>query len=110
IDWGSAVIKLKANRPMTYLRCKLMNVFRYSLPLLWCLATTTQLSAADQPSLKSHLEPFRPLIEKTWKGAFKNSKKPTTDVMRWERALNGKAIRVLHSVNDGSYGGETIFR
>src|SRR5262245_4598347 len=30
--------------------------------------------------------------------------------MRWERALNGKAVRVLHSVNDGAYGGETIFR
>ena len=43
---------------------------------------------------------------------FKNSKpdKQTIDVMRWERALNGKAIRVLHSINDGAYGGETLFR
>ena len=30
--------------------------------------------------------------------------------MRWERALNGKAVRVLHSVNDGAYGGETLIR
>jgi hypothetical protein len=50
------------------------------------------------------------MLEKTWQGAFKNSKpdQPTVDVMRWERALNGKAIRVLHSINDGVYGGETI--
>lgn len=57
------------------------------------------------------MEPLRPLLDKTWKGAFKDSKpdKPIIDVMRWERALNGKAVRVLHSVNDGVYGGETIF-
>ena len=63
------------------------------------------------PSLDSHLEPLRPLLEKTWKGTFKNSKpdKPTVDVARWERALNGKAVRLLHSINDGTYGGETIF-
>ena len=69
------------------------------------------LAAADQPSLSPQLEPLRPLLEKTWKGEFKNSKpdQPVVDGMRWERALNGKAVRVLHSVNEGSYGGETIF-
>jgi hypothetical protein len=30
------------------------------------------------------------------------------DVSRWERALNGKAVRVLHSINDGAYGGESM--
>jgi hypothetical protein len=70
------------------------------------------LSGADGPSLDPKLEQLRPLLEKTWKGAFKDSKpeKPLVDVMRWERVLNGKAVRVLHSVNDGAYGGETIFR
>ena len=69
------------------------------------------LSAQEKPSLDSHLEPLRPLLEKTWKGTFKDSKpeKPTVDVQRWERALNGKAVRLLHSINDGVYGGETIF-
>lgn len=68
--------------------------------------------AAELPSLDEHLEPFRPLLGKTWRGEFKNSKpdKPTIDVARWERALNGKAIRILHSVNNGSYGGESIIR
>lgn len=55
------------------------------------------------PSLDPHLAPLRPFLGKTWKGAFENSKpgKPTVGVQRWERALNGKAVRLLHSSNDG---------
>ena len=70
------------------------------------------LSAADLLRLDSHLEPLRPWLDKTWKSQFKNPKgeKVTTDVARWERALNGNAIRILHSVNDGVYGGESIVR
>jgi hypothetical protein len=77
-----------------------------------CAFSAAGLVVAEQSSLDSHLEPLRPLLEKTWKGSFKNSSpdKPTIDVMRWERALNGKAVRVLHSINDGAYGGETLFR
>ncbi len=69
-----------------------------------------KLSAADQPALDEHLEPLRPWIEKTWRGEFKGSspEKPTVDIARWERALNGKAVRILHSINDGAYGGESI--
>jgi hypothetical protein len=68
------------------------------------------LSAEPPVLINSHLEPFRPLLQKTWQGTFKNSKpdRPTIDVMRWERALNGEAVRVLHSINDGAYGGETL--
>jgi hypothetical protein len=67
--------------------------------------------AAEPTSLDAHLEVFRPLIGKTWKGTFKNSTpdKPVVDVMQCERALNGKAVRSLHSINDGVYGGETIY-
>ena len=38
------------------------------------------------------------------------SDKSTTDVARWERALNGKAVRITHSLNEGAYGGEVIVR
>jgi hypothetical protein len=67
--------------------------------------------ADNQPTLDEHLEPFRPLLEKTYAGTLKNSKpgKPIVDVQRWERALNGKAVRMTHSINDGVYGGETLF-
>jgi hypothetical protein len=66
--------------------------------------------AAEQPSLDPHLEPLRPFLGKTWRGESKDStsEKPAVDVATWERALNGRAVRVLHSINDGEYGGETI--
>ena len=88
-----------------------MKPLRYLSVLVCCLSATINLSGADQPSLAPQLEPLRPLLDKTWKGVFKNStpEKPIVDISRWERALNGKAVRVLHSVNDGAYGGETIF-
>jgi hypothetical protein len=73
-----------------------------------CFATAGQ--AGETNTLDEHLESFRPFLGKTWRGEFKESKpdKPVVDVSRWERALNGKAIRVLHSVNDGAYGGESL--
>lgn len=63
-----------------------------------------------EPPLSEHLKPFAPYIGKTWRGEFAGStpEKPRYDVSRWERALNGQAIRILHSVNDGAYGGESI--
>ena len=83
-------------------------------PSLLALIVTCNLAfspwAAEAPSLDPHLEPLRPWLVKTWKGEFKGSTpdKPTVDIARWERALNGKGIRVLHSINDGVYGGESI--
>jgi hypothetical protein len=71
----------------------------------------TCIAQEAKPSLDSHLEPFRPLLGKTMKAVFKDSKpeNPTVDVAKWERALNGKAVRMTHSINRGVYGGETIF-
>lgn len=79
-----------------------------SAALVWAVATL----AAEPPTLNPHLEPLRPLLEKTWRGVFTGGdpEKPVVDVMRWERAMNGQAVRVLHSINDGVYGGETIYR
>jgi hypothetical protein len=80
--------------------------------LLGALLVAVSSSAAETGRLDEHLEPFRPFLGKTWRGQFKDSKQdqPVIDVTRWERALNGKAIRVLHSINDGLYGGESIIR
>ena len=63
-----------------------------------CSLCALGASAAEKPSLDEHLEPFRSVLGKTWKGHFKNStpERPQVDVARWERALNGKAIRILH--------------
>ena len=87
-----------------------MITSRFILSVVTWFACTASLAAADQPSLDPRLEPLRPFLERTWKGAFKSStpEKPVVDVMRWERALNGKTVRILHSVNDGAYGGESL--
>ena len=71
---------------------------------------TGSAMASESGSLDEHLAPLRPLLAKTWRGEFKDSKTdhPTVDVSRWERALNGKAIRIVHSINDGEYGGESL--
>lgn len=63
---------------------------------------------ADELPLDPHLESLRPWLGKVWKGELKGGEKSMIDVSRWERALNGKAVRILHSVNDGIYGGESI--
>ncbi|MFO1063511.1 MAG: hypothetical protein U0892_06560 [Pirellulales bacterium] len=66
--------------------------------------------SSDAKAISEHLKPFAPLLGKTYRGVFKNSTpdKPMIDVSRWERAMNGNAVRILHSLNDGMYGGESI--
>jgi len=60
--------------------------------------------------LSEHLKPFESYIGKTFKGEFSNStkEKPVYDVSHWERILNGMAIKITHSVNNGEYGGVSI--
>jgi hypothetical protein len=60
--------------------------------------------------IPEHFKPFLPFTGKTWKGEFASStpEKPIFDVSRWEFVLNNQAVRVLHSVNQGEYGGETL--
>ena len=84
---------------------------RRLLLLALCLGLKINAPAAEQQlTLNPHLELLRPLLGKTWKGVFNQSKpeKPTVDIARWERALNGQAVRLLHSINEGVYGGETL--
>ena len=83
-----------------------------ALFLFCALFLVGQNSPAMEKAVQAneHLKPLLPFVGKTWKGVFANSTadKPMVDVARWELALNGQAIRVLHSVNDGIYGGESI--
>ncbi len=74
-----------------------------------CFAAGT-IWAAEAEDLAEPLRPFKPFLNKTWKSqpSVTGQEKPMVDVSRWERAMNGQAIRILHSVNDGEYGGETI--
>lgn len=81
------------------------------------LVITPRLSGQDHPTagpsqepLHEKLLPFKVLLGRTFKGKLGGGegKREQWDVLRFERALNGTAIRMLHSVNEGEYGGETI--
>jgi hypothetical protein len=60
--------------------------------------------------LAPELAPLEPFVGKTYVGQFTDtaSGQELTDVQSWEAILGGKAIRTVHSLNDGAYGGETI--
>jgi hypothetical protein len=60
--------------------------------------------------LEAHLRPLERLVGRTFRGTLSEpgAQKAMVDVSRWERALNGMAVRNLHSVNDGEYGGDTV--
>jgi len=95
-----------------------MNAMKRTFPIRLLLSITilltvaSSLAAGDQPALDPHLEFLQPWLDKTFKSEGKEpgSGKPTTDVARWERALNGKVVRITHSLNEGAYGGEVIVR
>ena len=77
--------------------------------MLILLMSAAAAMAGETNTLTKPLEPLRPFL-KTWKGQFKNStpEKPIIDISHWERALNGQAVRITHSINHGKYGGETL--
>jgi hypothetical protein len=77
---------------------------------LVCLAVLSGAAEARTAELSDRLAPLRPLVGRTWRGTFPESKpdKPMVDVSRFEVALNGQAVRNLHSINDGDYGGESL--
>ncbi len=77
---------------------------------LLTLGALTLASLVGAAEMNAHLAPLAPLIGKTWRGVVSppGAAKPAVDVQRYEVALNGQAVRNLHSVDDGAYGGETL--
>lgn len=85
------------------------SVVRYCLPALMLLCSTA-LVAAGQGELHPKLEPLRPYLEQHWQGELSQpgAAEKVIDRALWSRALNGQAIKTVHSVNDGQYGGESF--
>ena len=81
---------------------------RFLYFLLTALIVLTQTKS--EPPLSDHLIEMKPFIGNTYKGDFINSTKenPMFDVLSFERALNGNAVKVIHSVNNGEFVGETM--
>lgn len=78
-------------------RTTLMRLFAL---LLFCVGT------ASAATLAPTLQPFAPYLERSWRGEFADGS--GVDVAHWQAILNGQAIRIVHSVNDGQYGGESL--
>lgn len=56
------------------------------------------------------MKPFEKVAGKTWRATEQDKNgKPMNDVSRWEFILGGKALEITHSLNEGEYGGRTIF-
>jgi hypothetical protein len=54
---------------------------------------------------------LKPRLWETWRGVFPQStpEKPVVDVSRFEAGAERQAVRNLHSINDGDYGGVVFF-
>ncbi|WP_144391840.1 hypothetical protein [Pleionea sediminis] len=87
---------------------KIISSIKACILGLACLSFTLSVQASD--FLIPELKKFEPFVGHTYKGVFKSStpEKPMIDISRWERHLNGTAIRIEHSLNEGEYGGESI--
>ncbi len=84
---------------------------RILLLSLLCFSLLTMTAFCQETGLAKELAGLEPMIGKSFRGEFAAStaEKPMVDVSSWERILNGKGVRMLHSINSGDYGGETIF-
>ena len=83
-----------------------MRLFLLCLMLL----CSNALFAGEQGELHPKLEPLRPYLNQHWQGDLTQPGKAEKVIDRslWSRALNGQAIKTVHSVNDGQYGGESF--
>lgn len=87
-------------------------MLKYSLKIMLLVLGINVFSVSVQAEVKglaSELAVFEPYLG-TWQADFPvaEGQAPMQDVSRWERALNGTAIRTLHSINNGMYGGESL--
>lgn len=82
-----------------------MKFFLLSLLLLSGL-----VGASEALPLHTKLEPFRPYLNQHWQGDLTQPGKTEKVIDRslWSRALNGQAIKTVHSINNGEYGGESF--
>ena len=85
---------------MSYIKTILLFLTVFMAPVI---------SAEEHKNLAKELQVFAPYLG-TWQADFEVEKdKPAIqDVSKWERALNGMAIRTSHSINEGVYGGESM--
>lgn len=66
-------------------------------------------ATAAPPALAPRLAVFAPMIGHTYYGAPLDAPDGAAgDIQKWEIAVGGRAVRVTHAIEDGSYGGESL--
>ena len=78
---------------------------RFLLAALLIVLLSIPVQAQEPPSA---LAPLAPLVGDPWQGTLENDGQTITDVSRWEWAMNKQALRNIHALEGGSYGGETL--
>lgn len=77
-----------------------------ALALSLCLLIGPARAEAPQGPLSV----FADLVGKTWRGAGQAGESAErTDIIVWETIMGGLAVQSTHSIDDGHYGGRTIF-
>ena len=87
-----------------------MKIVTLALAGVLAAAAPAAVAAQDLPvaaAPQAAFAPFLPMIGKTWRGRHA-TQAGVEDVMRWDWAVGGHAVRIVHSVNGGVYGGETL--
>lgn len=87
-----------------------MKFIAIALSAVLAAAAPAAVMAQDLPTASAPTQafaPFLPLIGKTWRGQ-NTTQEGVEDVMRWDWAVGGHAVRIVHAINGGAYGGETL--
>lgn len=68
------------------------------------------IERADAGTAYPPMAPFAPFAGKTFRGEWTGDEgKQYVDIAKWELILNGRALQSTHRLQDGDYGGRTIF-
>jgi len=79
-----------------------MKICQFVGVILIGVFSHVDLHATETGTLSAELEPLRPFLATTWRGNLSEGQgKQSIDVSQWRRALNGTAIKIVHSVNNG---------
>ncbi|MGZ9100487.1 MAG: copper chaperone PCu(A)C [Brevundimonas sp.] len=80
----------------------------FAAPVLPAAAQVAELPAPGVG--RAAYAPFEHLVGRSWRGVG-TGPDAAEDIQRWDWAVGGHAVRVVHSVGGGAYAGETlIFR
>ena len=79
------------------------------LRILFIIFTFGSFLHSEKP-ISEHLRPFKALLGNRYQGKYSNPQdgRLMDEVQHWERTLNGNAIKMTHTINNGEYGGITI--